>query len=131
MDALEANKRVVTNFVDAVWIQGEVARLAEFWTEDCVNHAALAGAEKGLAALKTYHEHFAAAFANFSDVKIQIEQQIAEHDRVVSQIQTTARHSSGKHVRLATIRIDRLASGKIAEHWSVADMAGLMEQLRT
>jgi predicted ester cyclase len=31
---------------------------------------------------------------------------------------------------LATIRIDRLAAGRIAEHWSVADMAGLMSQIQ-
>jgi len=33
-------------------------------------------------------------------------------------------------VALATIRIDRIQGGKIAEHWSVADVAGLIQQLQ-
>jgi predicted ester cyclase len=50
---------------------------------------------------------------------------------------TSGRHSgdfmgvpaTGRSVSLATIRIDRIVDGKIAEHWSVADMAGLVQQL--
>ena len=37
---------------------------------------------------------------------------------------------TGKTVSLATIRIDRLRDRTIAEHWSVADMAGLLQQLK-
>ncbi len=33
-------------------------------------------------------------------------------------------------VEVASIRIDRFEGDKIAEHWSVADMAGLIEQLK-
>ncbi|MFN6455887.1 MAG: ester cyclase [Nostoc sp. EfeVER01] len=29
------------------------------------------------------------------------------------------------------IRIDRVQDGKIAEHWSVSDAAGLMQQLQS
>jgi predicted ester cyclase len=125
---LEHNKRLIRNFIDTVWVRGEIGRLDEFWTQDCINHAAPQGADTGLPALKTYHEQFGMAFAAFSDVRIDVEQQIAELDRVVTQIRTTGRLASGKQVHLTTIRIDRISGGKIAEHWSVADMAGLMEQ---
>jgi predicted ester cyclase len=37
---------------------------------------------------------------------------------------------TGRTAPLATIWIDRLRDGRIAEHWSVADMAGFMQQLR-
>lgn len=65
-------------------------------------------------------------------------QQVAEGDRVVTQIATSARHTaefmghapSGRTVTLATIRIDRLEGDRIAEHWSVADMAGLLAQIQ-
>jgi predicted ester cyclase len=30
---------------------------------------------------------------------------------------------------MATIRIDRIADGKITEHWSIAGVAGLTKQL--
>ena len=105
-------------------------RLCRRRSADCVNHADPSTANRGIEALRHYHEQFGQAFAAFSDPTIQIEQQVAEDDRVVTQMVTRARHTaSGKSVSLATIRIDRLAGGKIAEHWSVADMAGLMQQI--
>lgn len=126
----DQNKQIVQNFIKVVWEQGSLERLGEFWTENCVNHAASKGPNQGLAALRAYHEQFAAGFADFSETHIAIEQQVAEADRVVTQILTTARHTpTGKRVSLETIRIDRIRDGKIAEHWSVADMAGLMQQL--
>lgn len=133
----EANKARIRESIEVVWRQGALDRLAEFWTEDCINHAAPAGTEQGLAALYAYHEQFAAFLAAFSDVQITLQQQVAEADRVVTQILTTARHTgpfmghpgTGRAVALATIRIDRLHDGRIAEHWSVADMAGFMAQL--
>jgi predicted ester cyclase len=81
-------------------------------------------------ALQRYHEGFAQWFRDFDDIKSEIQQQIAESDRVVTQMVLRAVHRA-KHrsVSLATIRIDRIAEGKIAEHWSVADMSGLTQQL--
>ena len=138
MDDLAANKHVVRRFMDAVWRESALARLPEFWTDDCLNHVAPAGAERGLAALHQYHEQFAASFAGFSDVALSVTQQMAEEDRVVTHLLTAGRHTgafaglaaTGRAVSLATIRIDRLRAGKIAEHWSVADVAGLRQQLQ-
>ena len=124
------NKLAIQRLIQVVWTDGDLARLEEFWTQDCVNHAA-PRSPKGLAALRTYHEQFSAAFAPFSEVHIGIEQQVAENDKVVSHIVTKARHTAtGKNVSLTTIRIDKMHDDKIAEHWSVADMAGLMQQMQ-
>lgn len=138
MSDLERNKAAVREFIQVVWNEGAFDRLDAFWTEDCVNHAAPPGANHGLAALRAYHDQIIAAFAGFSAASIAILQQIAEADRVVSQIVTTARHTgpflgvaaTGRSVALSTIRIDRLRDGRIAEHWSIANMAGLMQQLQ-
>ncbi len=131
------NKQVVRDFIQTVWAGGDLGALARYWTEDCINHALPAPDNQGLGALQAYHEQFLAAFAAFSDRGIHIVQQVAEGDRVVTHLHTTGQHSepfmgmpaTGRHVSLATIRIDRMQNGKIAEHWSVADMAGLMQQL--
>jgi predicted ester cyclase len=131
------HKRVLEAFIEAVWRRGDLDALERYWTESCVNHAAQPGHDRGLAALRVYHEQFAAAFAAFAEARIAIVQQVADTDRVVTQMITTARHigpfmgvaPTGRTVTLATIRIDRMEAGKIAEHWSVADMAGLMTQL--
>ncbi len=134
----EANKQVIRRLVETVWLSRNLAALPEFWTAGCVNHAMPPGTDnRGLAMLHAYHEQFFSAFAAFSEIKIEIVQQVAEAGKVVTQMTTRARHTgafmgispTGKAVTLETIRIDRLENGKIAEHWSVADMAGLMQQL--
>lgn len=121
---VEGNKRVVRDFIDAVWIRQDFAALDRYWTPDCVNHAAAAGRDVGLDALRGYHEQFAAQFAAFADIAIDLIQQVGQGDRVVTQLSTRARHSgnfagvaaTGKTTTLATIRIDRLRNGRIAEH---------------
>ena len=128
---VEADKQVVRDFIQAVWVRQDLTALDRFWTADCVNHAAPPGSDVGLEALRGYHEQFAAQFDGFSDTAIDVVQQVGEDDRVVTQLQTRARHTgdfagvsaTGKTVTLATIRIDRLAGGRISEHWSVADVA--------
>ena len=138
MSTIETNKRVLLDFIETVWRRGDLDALPRFWTEDCLNHAAPLGGQKGLASLRAYHEGFRAAFGAFSDARIEILQQVAEGDRVSTQMITRARRTgafmgapaTGRDVALATIRIDRLAAGRIAEHWSVADMAGLMSQIQ-
>ena len=139
MSDATANKKVLGDFIQAVWREGNLDALPDFWTSDCVNHAAPEPDNRGLAALKTYHERFAAAFAAFSDVEIEIMRQIAEDDMVVTYLVMRATHAgpyfglppTGRIVSQATIRIDRLRDGKIAEHWSVADMAGLLRQIQS
>ena len=138
METGEQNKRTLREFVRVVWEGRDVAALPAFWTADCVNHAGPAGGTVGLDALRAYHEGFVTGFLPaFTDAKIEFLQQVAEGDRVVSQMTFRAAHTgplfgkppTGKVVTLASIRIDRFEGGKIAEHWSVADMAGFTQQL--
>ncbi len=137
MADLAANKRIVQGFIEVVWEGRDLAALPTFWTDDCVNHAMPGPDNRGLAVLRAYHEQFFADFSAFSRVQIHIVQQVAEGDRVVTQMTTRGAHSgsfdavppTGRDMSLATIRIDRLRDGKIAEHWSVADVAGLLQQL--
>ena len=132
-----ANKQIVLDLIETVWRRGELNRLADFWTPDCVNHAESPGSDTGLAALAHYHEQFGPFFAGLSDIGITILQQIGEEDRVVTHVQLKARHTgvfmsiaaTMRMISLMTIRIDRFEADRIAEHWSVADMAGLMQQI--
>ena len=139
MNETETNKQVLRGLIQTVWVGGDLNALPGFWTADCVNHAMPGADNRGLAALHTYHEQFLLAFAAFSDVQITVAQQVAEADRVVTQVVTRGRHTgeffglapTGKNVLLEAMRIDRFQQGKIAEHWSVSDMAGLMQQLQS
>lgn len=139
VQAVDTGKQTIKAFIDAVWVGGDLDALDRFWTDSCINHAAPAGQDVGLAALRSYHESFATSFAAFSDSSIQVFQQVVEDDRVVTHLVTSGRHvgefagtpATGKQVALTTIRIDRLEDGRIAEHWSVADISGLLQQLHS
>ncbi len=134
----EDNKRTIRDFIQTVWIGGDLAALPNFWTAACVNHATPGGSGVGLEALRAYHEGFFTAFTAFADVRVEILQQVAEGDRVVTHLTSRGTHTgefggvlpTGRSVSLSTIRIDRLQGGKIAEHWSVADVAGLLQQIQ-
>ncbi len=138
MSDVETNKQILRNYIQSVWREGNLAALPKFWTADCVNHAMPSDDNRGLERLQVYHEQFFGAFSAFSGLEIEIVQQVAEADRVVSQITSHGEHSgefmgiapSGKNVSLQAIRIDRFADDKIAEHWSVSDLAGLMQQIQ-
>lgn len=138
MSSSEKNKRTLREFVGVVLEGRNVAALPTYWTDDCVNHAAPEQSRIGLDALRAYHEGFFNGFLPaFSNIEIGSLQQVAEGDRVVSQMVFRADHTgplldkpaTGKTVALSSIRIDRFEGNKIAEHWSVADMAGFMQQL--
>ena len=138
MDSGEQNKAKLREFVRVVWEGRDLSQLPTFWTSNCLNHAAPASAQTGLDALRAYHEGFFTGFLPaFTNTKIEYVQQIAEADRVVSQMIFSGIHIGDlfgkpptyRSIFLASIRIDRFEQGKIAEHWSVGDVAGLMNQI--
>lgn len=137
MTTSDAYKKIVIDLINVVWTQGNLDALPSFWTDNCINHADPSAEKVGLTALRRYHAEYSQTFTSFSEVSIAVPQQVGEGDRVVTQIRTTAKHTgpfmgmapTGRVVELATIRIDRFVEDKIAEHWSVADMAGLLMQI--
>ena len=126
----DGNKQAIRDMIEEVWRRRRLEALSLFWTEDCVNHADTAPGNEGLDALRRYHEGFDAWFRDFDGVRIEILQQVAEDDLVTTRIRLDADHrATGRRVGFDTIRVDRLLASKIAEHWSVADIAGLQSQL--
>ena len=67
----------------------------------------------------------------FPDLNFQIEDIVAEGDRVVTRMTAHATHMgdymglsrTGKTINCTVLGIARLANGKIAEHWGVTDSA--------
>jgi steroid delta-isomerase-like uncharacterized protein len=76
-------------------------------------------------------------FAAFPDMQVEINDLVAEGDKVVTR--WTARGTntgemmgmpaSGKSVTLTGITIDHYRDGKSIEHWENLDMLGMMQQL--
>ncbi len=71
------------------------------------------------------------------DIRITIEDMIAENDIVVTRYilrgthlgELRGMHPTGKQVTLQGIVISRIIDGKIAEEWNLSDKLGLMQQL--
>jgi steroid delta-isomerase-like uncharacterized protein len=138
MTDLDKGKQIIQDFIQVVWNGRNLNTLKDFWTEDCINHAMLGTDNRGLNALRIYHDSFFDDFFSaFPDIEIEIMQQVAEGDRIATYITSQGTHSgsfygippTGKHISTSVIRIDRVQDGKITEHWSVSDAAGLMQQL--
>jgi steroid delta-isomerase-like uncharacterized protein len=136
----DKDKQIIQNFIQVVWNSRNLNALKDFWTEDCINHAMPGLDNCGLDALRVYHDSFFDDFFfAFPDIQIEIVQQVAEGNRVVTYIISKGKHSgafygippTGKSISTSVIRIDRIQGGKIAEHWSVSDAAGLMQQLQS
>jgi predicted ester cyclase len=64
----------------------------------------------------------------FTDLRIRVEDQIVEGDRVVSRWIADGTNR-GKHIRLPGITISHIADGKIVEDWTSSDNLGLLRQL--
>jgi steroid delta-isomerase-like uncharacterized protein len=133
MNDSDANKQVVQNFLQAVWRERNLNRLAEFWTEDCINHAHAPVENRGLEAARAYHEPIIDMLNAAVELNLAVVHQVAEGDMVATHLVNTVRHvgpflswpASGDSYAMPSMRFDRIRDGKIAEHWTLADIAGL------
>ncbi len=130
----ESNKAVVLRVFDEIFNQGDVSVVEEIFSADYVDHSAPPGFPPGLGSLKQSVMLFRRAFP---DLHIQIEDLIAEGDKVVARLTYQGTHlgdfmgipPSGKKLSESGIAIDALKDGKIVEHWVVRDDLGLLQQL--
>ncbi len=124
------NKAMVRRTMEAIWNQGNFAVADERFASDYVGHAPdkIEGPE-GV-------KQFVSAIRNAAP-QIQIEDQIAEGDTVVTRWTAGGKHTgefqgippTGNQVSITGITVFRIANGKIVEGWTNADRLGLMQQL--
>lgn len=119
----QANKERVLAMLDEVWNARRSDKLADFWVAET------------RAEVERLHEIL---FAAFSDLRVQVEDVIAEDDRVVVRLSFTGTHdgefqgipATGRGIAFGAIRIYRLVDGLVVETWAYQDSAGLMRQIR-
>ena len=130
------NKTTYLKFVEQVLNAGNFSVAADYLTPDVKTHNGFPDQQPGLdgfiAALKAFH-------GAFPDLRAQVTHAVAEGDMVVGRFEVTGTHrgtflgmpGSGRKVRYEEIAMVRMAEGKIAEHWSIADALAIMQQLQT
>jgi predicted ester cyclase len=125
------NKDVIKRYVDT-WNRGDMVGLVKFWSSDIVHHTR-AGSH-GYEFTRKIVEEFT---KNFPSMRFQIDDIVAEGDRVVTRMTWRAKHTisylgsipDNKEISCTVVGIARLANGLIAEHWGVTDELAMMAQL--
>ena len=118
-----------------VWEQGNIDLLDELLAHEYVNHT-LATPElpSGPEGVK---EVVSMLRSGVPDLKVVIEDMIAEGDRVATRYALEGTHGgdlfgvapTGRHLTIKSMTVERLSGGKIVEHWRVTDELDMMRQL--
>lgn len=132
----EENKAVARRLYEEVINTGDLERVNEFVSADVVDHDPalpehLHRSPEGFKYLVSMARDI------FPDLRITIEDMIAEGDKVVVRTTTRGTHRgefmgiapTGRRVAVAGMEILRFAGGKVVEHWSISDDLGMMRQL--
>ena len=99
-----------------------------------IDHNPMPDQASGIQGMKDMASMFRAAFP---DLKVSVEDMIAEGDKVAGRI-TFAGTNTGefmgspatnKAISIEEIHIVRIVGGKMVEHWGLADEMGMMTQL--
>jgi steroid delta-isomerase-like uncharacterized protein len=119
-DVTSKNKTLMRRVYDEMWNQGNPAAAAAIFEKP-------ASVEK-----------FVGGFlSSFPDLHHTVEEMIADGDRVVVKFSARGTHTgpwlnfaaTGKSIQYTGLTWARVANGKIAEHQTEWDKAGLMEQI--
>lgn len=132
---LEKNKAVIARFDEECIEKNNEQALDQLLAANVINHASPKGAPNGK---ESFHHFLQLLHSGLSDIKVEILQQIAENDRVVTQKIISGVHSgnfmgvpsTGKVIRFEAIEIIRLADGKYAEHWVQSNLDRVLSSLQ-
>ena len=127
------NKALVRRFIEEIFVEGRFATVDELLADDFVGHTWPSTGD-GKADLKRAIERTSSAL---SDPVFEIEDMIAEDDRVAVRLTATAKQvgtfmgipPSGRSYSIGEIHIFRIRDGQVTDHWHQFDSAGMMRQL--
>jgi predicted ester cyclase len=126
----EDQKALVRRFFEEVWNSQKLNVIDEIFASTVVVN----GQPVTRDAIK---QLVAARRASFPDIRVTVNDQVAEGDKVSTRRTWEATHQgpyrgiapTGKRVKWTQISIVRFAGGKIVEDWVVGDEFGILQQL--
>ena len=129
----EENKAFFKRFVDGMNAK-DVGAIEQLMSPNFVDHDLPPGQAPGIEGMREMMRGF---FAGFPDLKVKINQLIAEGDLAVGAMTTEGTQTgefmgipaSGKKISMTEMHMVRVVDGKAVEHWGVADAMGMMQQL--
>jgi steroid delta-isomerase-like uncharacterized protein len=132
--SIEANRELIRRFYDEGWTQNNLDVYDELVDEDFEDHQALPGLPPGREGFKGLNVRFRAAFP---DLRVDIDNVVAEEDKVGCRWRSTGTHQgelfgippTGNKVDVTATVFYRVENGRLAEGWIARDDVGLMRQL--
>ncbi len=133
--SVEENKALVRRWSEELWSQGNLAVVDAIVSPDYLRHDP--GDPFPARGREDVKRLVGMLRAMLPDLTIEIEDMVAEGDKVVIRYTGLATDTegfmgqppTGKVTRTAAIQIFRIASGQIAESWAVRDDLGTLRQL--
>ena len=127
-------KEIVGRFVVEYQEKRDPSALALYLSPVVLDHSPMPGMAEGAEGVRQIFEMLWSALP---DMRVEVHDQIAEGDKVVTRKSFVGTHggelfgvpATGKQVHLDLIDIVRVFGGKIVEHWNIVDSFGLMQQL--
>jgi steroid delta-isomerase-like uncharacterized protein len=138
--AKAAGVPIVERFAETLTAH-DLEAFAALFADDYVNHQLSAAAPRPPAGVppKTLTVNFfAARLKGLPDLKVSIQASLAEADKVAASFLYEGTQGgplygvapTGKRLSFTSCDIFRVADGKIAEHWGMGDIAGVLVQLK-
>jgi steroid delta-isomerase-like uncharacterized protein len=134
MDATEQNKKIVTEFIDAVFTRGDLGAVDEYLAADFINHDPPVGVSADREGMRAAGALFRAACPDWHS---EMDILVGEGDLVTERFTASGTHRgellgvppSGKAITMPGINIWRVRDGRITERWGRLDELGLLRQL--
>jgi predicted ester cyclase len=129
------NKRLVRRALEEIYTKGDLELANELIHPDFVDHEP--SHPRQPAGPESVRETVRRLRSAFGDLRFEVEDEIAEGDKVVQLVTMSGRHTGPLMGREPTDRafavrhiyIWRIVDGKIAEHWGSRDDLGLLGQI--
>jgi steroid delta-isomerase-like uncharacterized protein len=132
----EENKALVRRYFEEIWDKGNLDLIDELFTTNFVRHGPTGteGEVRGLEGFKGLVSMYRSAFP---DLRVPVEDLIAEGERVVTRWAARGTHQgelmgiapTGNQASVTGIIVDRISGGKIEEEWVDYDTLHLMQQI--
>ncbi|HVG42063.1 MAG TPA: ester cyclase [Chitinophagaceae bacterium] len=129
----ERNRTLAKRIIDDVFSRGHVEDLESLVTSEIIIH----DTDKELRGLEQVRQGIINLRTAFPDLQYTIEELLTDGDKVVARCKGTGTHNgvfrnipaTGKKMSYRVIFIWRFMNDKLAEHWSVSDVYGMLQQL--
>ncbi|CAN5797778.1 hypothetical protein BH23CHL2_BH23CHL2_36300 [soil metagenome] len=132
---IERNKELARRYYSELWDHGKLELAEELVALNHVDHnppipGRGGGREDVIHHIKVFRE-------GFPDLRISIDELVAEGDRVVERVTMRGTHlgpflgiaPTGKYVEVTGVNVCRIEDGKVAERWGMTDSMGMLQQL--